>query len=125
MSHRKGLTDLPTEEDVLARLVLYGARPLVTNCDSTEQIMEQAAWRAAVAFPRDAPLDAVAIIAGERLESHGSVEAAIANSERRLEVERATGALIMAAEEWRDCPTMLASSGLEDAVDRLRAAEGR
>ena len=85
-------TDLPTEEDVLTVLVLRKARPFITNSDDTEQWLNLLRW--------DQALDgfmngASGILAQERLEvvrpNHpfDALEAAIADSERRLEAERA------------------------------------
>lgn len=106
---------LPTEEDILAHLVLFGARPITTNSDATAQIEERLAWNAAVAFPADAPLNPVAILAHGRLMASGSIEAAIADSERRLEVERARDAVIGAVARWCTKPPTIADHALEDA----------
>jgi len=51
------------------------------------------------------------------------LEEAIADSERRYEMERAWWAVIDAALEWRDAPTALASEGLDTAIDALLHAE--
>lgn len=113
--------NLPTEEDILAHLVLYAARPITTNADSTEQMMERAAWNAATAF--EAPLNPVAILAHGRLVATGDVESAIADSERRLEVELRAAELIAQASAWQRVPGSPELIGaLSDAVRTWRHA---
>jgi hypothetical protein len=110
---------LPTEEDVLALLTLYAARPVLTNIYSTAQTDERLAWNAAVAPISEAPLDPVAVVARARLRSASSVEAAIGDSERRWEVERAVWAVVAAASSWDGQGGL---SNLDRCVRRLNEA---
>jgi hypothetical protein len=115
---------LPTEDDVLAVLVLKSALGQLMRASlgvSDEWGDLQDAWRETLRHDVSAGLLAVA---RERQEACGYiVSAAIAETERLWEVERAEQAVINAALEWRDTPTMLAADGLESAVDVLLHAE--
>jgi hypothetical protein len=106
---------LPTEEDVLAALLVRWLMETGELHDVREEdwgVPLGVGWIAYDLCERTP--DGVA-----------ATEAAIADSERRLAAERADEAVLLAAEEWRDSPTMLASEGLESAIDHLRATEGR
>lgn len=84
---------LPTEEDVLAVLVLWACGPVTTNVDDTRQWNERVAWDAAtsgIPFP-------LAALARERVSPLVGLEAAIVESERRLEVERARDVVVIVA----------------------------
>ena len=112
-------TELPTEEDVLAFLTLNAA---LGELNIMATSVEQDAIRGAItdwqAHERPTGLDAVAL---ERLVAHDRNHiAAIADSERRLEVEQAEREVLRAVGEWsgRGYPPMF----LLDAVDALRAA---
>lgn len=87
---------LPTEEDVLAVLVLWACKPVTTDVDDTRQWNERVAWDAAtsgIPFP-------LAALARERVSSLVGLEAAIVESERRVEVESAARQVLHDAERW-------------------------
>lgn len=118
--------DLPTEEDVLAMLLLWAARPLVRNVDNTAQWQERTAFDAGVALTEDTQIPAA--IARRRLTdglaewgAAFGYEHAISDSERRLAAERRRDAVVMAAQEWLHVPTLLAHEGLAVAVSVFEA----
>lgn len=115
-------TDLPAEEDVLAHLVLYAARPVTTNVDATAQMMERIAWNAAIA-DLDLPGNAASVVARSRLVVRGSLEAAIADTERRYEVERARSAVLNAVALAYATVEYPQGESIETAYERLMRAE--
>jgi hypothetical protein len=116
--------ELPTEEDVLAAAILYAVRPVVTNCDDTAQMSEAVAWGSAV---DKAEMGWAGYIARERVQRLLTWEAVIADSERRVDVERARDAVVAAARTWdwqgglgnlNECLADLNRAELESGVRR-------
>lgn len=89
-------TELPTEEDVLAFLVLHSALcDLKIMASSQEWLDIDDAienWEDSAEYS-----DAAKAVSHARMMEHGALSAAIADSERRLEVERAREAVVQAA----------------------------
>jgi hypothetical protein len=87
---------LPTEEDVLAVLLLWACRPTVMNAHSTQQLEDRWAYDAAAKpFIGTTP---GALIARSRVYALKSIEEAVADSERRWAVEQAEQAVLQ--ETW-------------------------
>lgn len=116
--------DLPTEEDVLAHLVLFAAKPVVTNAYSSEQIAERTAWNAATA-ELDVVPNPVSVVALRRLRDAGTIEAAIADSERRLAIEQAREEVLLEARRHaRNAATFgLRMTATDQVVADLEALE--
>lgn len=91
------MSALPTEEDVLAVLLLRACAPVVTNRDDSAQWDNEVAWARAtsMAWPRW-----LGEMVQVRLSAFGSFEAAIADAERKWEIEQAEREVISAAERW-------------------------
>jgi hypothetical protein len=119
-----------SEEDVLVALVLRACRPFVTNCYSTEQVMAQVAWDSACDPRRLAWEDLVPRLADEvalhRMAAlHPQpIEVAIADSERRLEIEQAERFVLKEAWLYVLGPSR-GYQRLDDAVHQLTKAEQR
>ena len=108
-----------SEEDVLAVLLLWACRPVVTNVHASEQIEERWAYDAATAGYLIGTTPG-ALIARARMDALKSIEEAIADSERRWSVECAEREVLVAAERWFDgTPLDSTAEDLMDALARL------
>lgn len=117
-------TPLPTEEDVLACAVLCAVvNEKPAGAWDLEDMLRRWSGDDSVVRERILPTG-VLEIARARRETATWPEV-VADSERRYDIERATEAVLLAAEEWRDGATALVADGLESAVDALRAARCR
>lgn len=106
-------TDLPTEEDVLAALLL--------------RYLAIASWPELYDFDHDVAPDYARALCAHRLPPGATrleLEAAIADSERRLEVERARDAVVEAAGRWFDAAAVdiKTDADLSEACWNLRLA---
>lgn len=94
------MNPLPTEEDVLAMLVLHA---ILTECQPTGPLFE--GWQDYREASRDMndrwPRGLVEIARGRMLAADRDFRTAIADSEQRLEFEQREAALVSAASAWQ------------------------